>query len=160
LFAKLNGRFGSLTGDLTIDEDEPARSSAHASIDVTSIRTGIALRDAHLRSSQFFHVSRFPRMTFRSTRIEQRDASHWEVIGNLTVRDITREVVLETEFRGLLPANDGLRQAGFRASTVLDRRDFGLGLQGPGVIVGDRVDVRLEICATGASTTGRDGPRE
>lgn len=151
MFATLSGRFGSLEGDLTIDERDPARSSAHASIDVTTIHTGIGLRDAHLRSSQFFHVSEFPRMTFRSTRIEQLDDSHWKVIGNLTVRDVTKEVVLGTEFQGLLPTSDTSRHARFSAAAVLDRRDFGLGLHGPGVIVGDHVSVSLQISAISSS---------
>jgi polyisoprenoid-binding protein YceI len=90
-------------------------------------------------------------MTFHSTRIEQLDDSHWKVIGNLTVRDVTKEVALGTEFQGLLPTGDSSRHARFSASTVLDRRDFGLGLHGPGVIVGDHVSVSLQISAVSLS---------
>jgi polyisoprenoid-binding protein YceI len=90
-------------------------------------------------------------MTFRSTRVEQIDDSHWKVIGDLTVRDITKEVALGTEFQGLLPTSDSSRRARFSVSTVLDRRGFGLGLHGPGVIVGDRVNVALQITATSAA---------
>ena len=95
-------------------------------------------------------------MTFHSTRIEQLDGSHWMVIGNLTVRDITKEVVLGTEFQGLLPTSGRSRHARFSASTVLDRRDFGLGLHGPGVIVGDRVSVSLQISAASLSGPTHD----
>lgn len=140
-----------MEGTLTIDEDDIARSSANASIDVTTIHTGIALRDAHLRSSQFFHVSQFPKMTFDSTRIEQPGPDRWNVTGGLTVRDITKEVVLTTAFQGLLPTSDSSRHARFGASAVLDRRDFGLGLRGPGVIVGDRVSISLQIVAISSS---------
>ncbi len=145
--ATLKGSFGAVAGNLTIDEEDRSRSSASASIDVTTIRTGIALRDAHLRSSQFFDVSRYPRMTFRSTHIEQTAGDRWDVIGELTVRDVTKEVVLSTNFEGLLPTTGSSRHAKFVATTFLDRRDFGLGLHGPGGIVGDRVSVTLEISA-------------
>jgi polyisoprenoid-binding protein YceI len=149
-FATLKGSFGSLQGDLTIDEDDHARSSAHASIDVTTLRTGIALRDAHLRSSQFFHVTKFPKMTFRSRHIDQTADDSWDVMGDITIRDITKAIVLATTFHGLLPTSDEKRHARFTAWTELDRRDFGLGLHGPGGIVGDLVSVTLEISAVSA----------
>jgi polyisoprenoid-binding protein YceI len=146
-FARLRGTFGSVEGDLTIDENDPSRSCAHASIDVTTIHTGIALRDAHLRSAQFFHASQFPKMTFRSTHIEQTADDGWDLRGNLTVRDVTKTVVLGTKYHGLMPTEENRRHARFTAWTELDRRDFGLGLHGPGGIVGDLVSVRLEISA-------------
>jgi len=146
--ATLKGSFGAVEGTLTIDEDDPSRSNANASIHVTTIRTGIALRDAHLRSGQFFHVSEFPTMTFRSTQIDQIAAARWDVTGELTIRDVTKAVVLKTVFLGLLPTRDSSRHAKFTASSELDRREFGLGLHGPGGLVGDRVSVTLEIRAT------------
>lgn len=90
-------------------------------------------------------------MTFRSTRVEETGVDCWKVIGNLTVRDVTKEVVLGTEFQGLLPTSDNSRHAKFSAAATLDRRDFGLGLHGPGVIVGDRVSVSLQISAVSSS---------
>ncbi len=149
-FATLKGSLGSVEGRLTIDEDDPSRSTANASIDVTTIHTGIALRDAHLRSSDFFHVSEFPRLTFHSTHMEQTADDRWDVRGNMTVRDVTKEVVLGTIFKGLLPATGSTRHANFTASAALDRRDFGLGLHGPGGIVGDLVSITLEISAISA----------
>jgi polyisoprenoid-binding protein YceI len=120
---------------------------------VTTIHTGISLRDAHLRSRQFFDASRFPKMTFRSTRIEQIDSATWHVAGNLTIRDITKEVVLETVYEGQQPDAGGPRRAAFSASTVLSRREYGLGMGGGGVIVGDLARVSLQITALSANGT-------
>lgn len=149
-FARLNGRFGTVEGTLTIDEVDPARSSVTALIDVTTIDTGIRLRDAHLRSSEFFDASRYPQMTFRSTFVENVSDSSWRVVGDLTVRDITKEVVLQTVYEGQTPHPDGSRRAAFSASTILSRRAYGLGRRGGGVIVSDRVDVSLQITAVSA----------
>lgn len=145
-FSRLNGRFGTVEGELTIDEGDTARSSVTALIDVTTIDTGIRLRDAHLRSSQFFDASRYPQMTFYSTFVEKVGDGSWRVVGNLTVRDITKEVVLQTVYEGQTPHPDGSRRAAFSASTILSRRTFGLGRSG-GVIVSDRVNVSLQITA-------------
>ena len=145
-FSRLHGRFGAVEGTIDIDPHDPARSRVEASIDVTAIDTGIGLRDAHLRSSHFFHASRFPQVTFRSTRVEQLDEASWSVVGDLTVRDIAREVVLETVYDGHATGPNGSR-ATFSATTTLSRKAFGLGRHGGGLIVSDLVVVSLEIAA-------------
>lgn len=89
-------------------------------------------------------------MTFRSTRVEQLSERSWSVAGNLTVRDVSKEVVLETVHEGQTSGPNGARHAAFSATTTLSRRAFGLGQGGGGVIVSDRVDVSLQIAALSA----------
>jgi polyisoprenoid-binding protein YceI len=149
-FATLHGRFGAVEGTLTIDEDEPSRSTVSASIDVTTIVTGIHLRDAHLRSSQFFHASRYPKVTFRSKAVEQESENSWRIAGDLTVRSITKPVTLETFYEGPAVNPRGVSCALFSASTVLSRRAFGLGRGGDSLIVSDQVKVVLQITAVRA----------
>jgi polyisoprenoid-binding protein YceI len=149
VIATVKGRFRSLSGTLTVDEANPANSRVEASIDVASIDTGDPQRDAHLRSDDFFNAERFPQMTFRSTRVEHVEDDRWKVYGDLTIRDITREVVLDTEFDGRTVGLYGKEVAAFTATTELNRKDFGLRwnalLETGGAVVGDRVRVTLHI---------------
>lgn len=152
--ATLRGSLGSVEGALILDEDNPSRSAVTASIDVATVNTGSRLRDAHLRSSDFFHAKRFPQMTFRSARVEKLYARNFRVVGNLTIRDITKEVVLDTVYDGQAADADGARRARFTATTILSRREFGLGSRAPietaGLIASDRVTVTLDISAVAA----------
>ena len=152
--ATLRGSLGSVKGEMVLDEDNPSRSSVMASIDVASVHTGSRLRDAHLRSSDFFDAKRFPQITFRSSRVEKTDARNFRVVGDLSIRGITKEVVLETAYNGQAVDADGARRARFVATTILSRREFGLGRRAPietgGLIASDRVSVTLDIGAVAA----------
>ncbi len=149
--ATLRGSLGSIEGTLILDEDDPSRSAVTASIDVATMNTGSRLRDTHLRSSDFFDADRFPVITFRSLRVETIDARRLRVVGGLTIRDITKEVALETVYEGQAADANGSRRARFTATTILSRREFGLGKRAPietaGLIAGDRVTVTLDISA-------------
>jgi len=149
MVSTVKGRFHSMTGTLTIDEANPTASSVTATIDVASIDTGESQRDAHLRSDDFFNAELYPHIRFRSTRVDRLDDERWRVIGNLTIRDITREVVLDTEFEGQITDPYGKQRAGFSATTELSRKEFGLKwnalLETGGAVVGDRVKVALHI---------------
>lgn len=151
MVSTVKGRFRSLEGRIHIDEAEPAASSVVGSIDVGSIDTGVADRDAHLRSDDFFNAERFPKMTFSSKRVEQVDDTHWKVLGELTIRDVTREVVLDTEYEGQIKDAFGKQRMAISAETTLNRKDFGVNWNGlietGGVVVGDRVRVMLNIAA-------------
>src|SRR4030042_3104076 len=96
----VKGRFRELEGTLEIDEAHPEDSSVSASIDVASIDTSVADRDAHLRSDDFFNAERYPKITFRTTGVERLDDTNYRVRGDLTIRDVTKSVVLDTEFEG------------------------------------------------------------
>lgn len=149
MVSTVKGRFRSLEGTLHIDEANPANSWVEASIDVASIDTAEPQRDAHLRSDDFFNVEKYPRMTFRSKRVEPVEDTRWKIIGDLTIRDVTKEVVLDTEFEGRVTDPWGKERIGFTAETVLNRKEFGLKwnalLETGGAVVGDKVRVSLHI---------------
>ena len=151
MVSTVKGRFRSLEGVLTIDEANPANSSVTAAIDVASIDTGEPQRDAHLRSDDFFNAEQFPRLTFRSTRVERKSDEEWKVTGDLTIRDVTRPVTLDTEFEGQVTDAYGKRRAAFTATTDFSRKAFGLKwnalLETGGAVVGDKVKVTLHIAA-------------
>jgi len=155
MFSKVRGRFVRYSGTIDLDEADFTRSAVSASIDAASIDTGTAQRDAHLRSPDFFDAEKFPELKFRSTRIEKLDDARYRVVGDLTIRDVTREVILDTEYGGGGKDPWGNERVGFVARTALDRKDFGLGwnqvLEAGGVLVGDRVEIELEIEAVKAT---------
>ncbi len=150
MVSTVKGRFGAVEGSFEIDEAAPERSRIEASIDVASVDTGAEQRDAHLRSDDFFNVERYPRMTFRSTKI-RRDGDDWKLAGDLTIRDVTRPVTLDVEFDGRGIDAYGNDRAGFTATAKINRRDFGVNWNGVieagGVVVSDAVKITLNIAA-------------
>jgi polyisoprenoid-binding protein YceI len=149
--SKVRGRFARYTGTIDIDDGDLTRSVVEATIDASSIDTGTPQRDAHLRSPDFFDVERFPQLRFRSNRIEKLDDARYRLIGALTIRDVTREVSLDVDYGGRAKDPWGNERIGFVVKTAIDRKDFGLGwnqvLEAGGVLVGDRVDIELEVQA-------------
>ena len=149
------GRFADFEGVLEIDDGSPLLSSVRASIDVASIDTKEPKRDEHLRSDDFFNAERFPKLTFVSTRVERVDDENYRVIGALTIRDVTKQVVLATEFSGQIADPWGNQRAGFTATTQINRKDFGLNwntvLETGGVLVSDTVKITLNIEAIRAA---------
>ncbi|HEY6729272.1 MAG TPA: YceI family protein [Polyangiaceae bacterium] len=157
VFAKVRGRFSAWSGSLELDEENLAQSSVQVSIDAASIDTGTPDRDAHLRSPDFFDVANYPKLSFRSNRVEALGGDRYRVYGDLTIRDVTREVVLDSEFSGKAKDPWGNDRVAFTAKTSVDRRDFGLkwnqALETGGVVVGERVDIELEIQAVKGAAT-------
>ena len=147
--SKVRGRFAKYSGALTLDDGDLTRSVVEATIDAASIDTGTPQRDAHLRSPDFFDVERFPELRFRSTRVEKLDDVRYRVVGDLTIRDVTREISLDVEYGGQAKDPWGNERVGFVAKAAFDRKDFGLQwnqvLEAGGVLVGDRVDIELEV---------------
>lgn len=156
VFAKVRGRFGAWSGEVDLGEDLTA-SKVAVEIDAASIDTGVTDRDNHLRSADFFEVERFPKLTFRSTRVERGGGDRYRVYGELTIRDVTREVVLEAEYGGQAKDPWGNQRVGFTAKAAVERGDFGLKwnqvLEAGGVLVGERIDIELELQAVSASAT-------
>jgi polyisoprenoid-binding protein YceI len=148
MFATVKGRFGSVSGTIDFDPANPTAGSVNVEIDAASVDTRVADRDKHLRSADFFDVENFPKLTFRSTRIEQKD-DEFIVYGDLTIRDVTREVALETEFQGVGKSPWGQEVAGFEAKTKINRTDFGLtwntALESGGVLVGDEIKINIYV---------------
>ena len=155
MIATAKGRFATLEGAIEIDEANPLASSVTATIDVASIDTKDEQRDAHLRSDDFFNAEKFPKITFASKRVERVDADNYRVLGDLTIRDVTKEVVLDTEFGGQVADPWGNQRAGFMATTQVNRKEFGLKwnnlLETGAVAVGDKVKITLHIEAVRAA---------
>ena len=153
--SKVRGHFAKYTGVVRIDEDDLTRSTVEATIDASSIDTGAPQRDEHLRSADFFDVEKFPELRFRTQRIEKHGDDRYRLLGQLTIRDVTREISLDVEYGGRGKDPWGNERIGFTAKASLDRKDFGLEwnqvLEAGGVLVGDRVDIELEVQATRAA---------
>ncbi len=147
--AKVRGQFARWSGSFVDENGDLSRGKAEVVIDASSIETGVADRDKHLRSPDFLDVASFPQITFKSTRVENLGSDSLRVAGDLTIRGVTREVVLEVESAGQTKDPWGNVRAGFTAKTSLDRKDFGLAwnqvLEAGGVMVGDRVTIEIEV---------------
>lgn len=155
VFAKVRGRFTDWSGAIHLDPTHPARSGVEVEIQAGSIDTGVADRDSHLRSPDFLDVERFPTLRFRSKEIEEAGGDRYRITGDLTIRGVTREVVLDVEYAGQAKDPWGNRRAAFTATASLDRGDFGLRwnqvLEAGGVLVGDRIEVQIEVQAVQAA---------
>jgi polyisoprenoid-binding protein YceI len=153
VISKVHGRFTKWSGTITIDEGDISKSSVEVTIEAGSIETHEAKRDAHLRSPDFFDVEKFPTLTFKSKRVQQ-SGDALAVRGDLTIHGVTREVLLETESLGRAKDPWGGERIGFSAKTSVDRKDFGLhwnqALETGGVLVGDKIEITLEIEAVKA----------
>jgi polyisoprenoid-binding protein YceI len=151
MITTVRGRFKEFAGTLVIDEDNPTEFYAQGEIDVASLDTHDPQRDAHLRSADFFNVEKYPKMTFRSTRIEPLGGDHFKVYGDLTIKDITREVVFDATDEGRMQDPWGKQRWGFNAETRLNRKDFDLTwnvpLEAGGWLVGDEVKISVELQA-------------
>jgi len=147
--ATVKGRFREIEGTLQVDEAHPENSSVSASIDVASVDTNAPDRDAHLRSDDFFNAEKYPKITFRSTRVERIDDTHFKLVGGLTIRDVIREVVLDGEYEGQVDDPWGNRRAAFTATTEISRKEFNVKwnelIETGGAVVGDKVKMTLEV---------------
>ena len=148
MVTKVRGRFADFSGTLTVGE-VPEASHVEVTIDAASISTGDPNRDAHLRSADFFDVENHPTLEFRSTKVDHHRGENWKVTGDLTIRGVTRPVVLDVEFAGAATTPWSTTAIGFTASTEVDREDWGLtwnaALETGGVVVGKRVRIELEV---------------
>jgi polyisoprenoid-binding protein YceI len=152
MITTVRGRFKQVTGTLTLDEDDPNRSTAEVSIDVASIDTGVADRDAHLRSADFFDADQYPTITFRSSGSRgclDKEGCKFTVTGDLTIRDTTMQVELECLFEGRGMDPWGGERAGFGCTGDLDRREWGLkwnqAMETGGVLVANKVKIDVDV---------------
>jgi polyisoprenoid-binding protein YceI len=147
MVSKVRGHFTRFEGDILVGEDQLA-SSVAAKIDVSSIDTRDEGRDNHLRSADFFDLEKYPTITYQSTGVRQ-DGDGFVVHGDLTLHGVTRPVDLQLEVNGVSPDPYGGTRAGFSATTEISRKDFGIDLQMPldggGVVVGDKIQISLEV---------------
>jgi polyisoprenoid-binding protein YceI len=146
----VRGQFKEFEGEAHIDTADPAASSVSVSIAAASIDTGVADRDGHLRSADFFDVEQFPQITFTSTDV-RRDGDTWAVTGDLTIKDVTKPITVEFESTGSARDPFGNTRVGFEGQTTLNRKDWGLtwnaALETGGFLVSDKVKLEFDISA-------------
>lgn len=146
--SNVRGQFEKTTGTVTLDDKDVTKSSVEATIDATTIDTRDAKRDEHLRSAEFFDVANHPSITFKSTKVEKAGAGKLKVTGNLTLRGVTKPVVLDVDFPGTIVKDPwGNTRQGFVATTQLNRQDYGLKWSKTieaGPVVGDEIKIEIE----------------
>jgi polyisoprenoid-binding protein YceI len=149
MFTTVKGHFKSVRGTIVLDEADPSRSSVEVEIDTPSLYSGVEYRDNHLKSPDFLDSERHPTITFKSTRVELLGSDHAKVSGDLTIRGITREVMLDTELTGRGKDPMGREVISFDARTQINRKDFGLtwnlALETGGFLVGDIIKIELAV---------------
>jgi polyisoprenoid-binding protein YceI len=150
MISSVRGEFEKVTGKIVYDEADVTKSSADITIDTATINTRVAKRDEHLRSPDFLDVAKYPAITFKSKRVEKGGNGTLKMTGDLTIRGVTKEVVLTVE--GPTPAikdMQGNARVGGQATTKIQRKDFGLvwnkALETGGVVVGDDVDITIDV---------------
>jgi polyisoprenoid-binding protein YceI len=147
MVSKVRGYFREFSGEI-ITAADPAASTVNATINMDSIDTRQEQRDAHIKSADFFDAGNHTEMSFRSTAIRPH-GEDWRVEGDLTIKGITKPVVLDLELNGFGPDAYGGTRAGFSGKTEISRKEFGVDIDMPmdggGVVVGDKISVELEI---------------
>jgi len=150
MVSTVRGTMGPVTGTVTIDDADLGKSTATATVDATGVDTRNEKRDEHLRAADFFDVAKYPSMSFTSTKVEKVADGKFTVTGDLTLRGVTKPVVLEVE-GSPTPITDpfGKTRIGGVATTRINRKDFGLNwsksLDGGGLVVSDEVDITIDI---------------
>lgn len=147
-FTKVNGRFNEFQGTIVFDEKDASKISVDASAATASIWTDNEKRDGHLRSADFFDAEKYPSLTFKSTKVTANGKNKYKIAGDLTMRGVTKPVVFDGEFFGAGVTGMG-GKAGFAATTVVNRKDFGIlwnkALDNGGMMLGEEVTISLNI---------------
>jgi polyisoprenoid-binding protein YceI len=147
----VRGAFEDFEGTAHLDVADPAASSVQLRIRAASIDTGVADRDAHLRSPDFLDVETYPELVFSSTEVEQLDEDTYRVTGDLTIKDVTREVAVDFTLTGSAQDPWGQMRVGFEGALVIRRSDWGLvwntALDTGGVLVSDKVQIEFDVSA-------------
>lgn len=153
LITKVRGRFSNFDGRIEFDQERPEHSAVNVTIDAASIDTNEPDRDTHLRSNDFFGVETHPQIRFNSAEVRKTGANTFDVAGTLTIKGVTRDVVLPVTFLGVAKDPWGKSRAGFETGLTINRKDYGLlwnaALETGGFLVGDDVKITLSIQAVG-----------
>jgi polyisoprenoid-binding protein YceI len=152
MVTKVRGAFTDFSGSMTLDGSQPGSSSATLTVQMASIDSGSPDRDAHLRSADFFDVETFPTMTFKTTAVKTKGDDEFIVVGDLTIKDVTRPIEIEVEADGVVTDPFGNTRAGFEGEAEISRKDYGLTWNVPldtgGVLVSDKIKIQLDVSAT------------
>jgi polyisoprenoid-binding protein YceI len=150
MVSDVHGAFSDVTGTILFDAAKPADTKADVSINTASVDTRLQKRDDHLRSPDFFDAVKFPAMTFKSKSVKNPSKGTFQLVGDLTIRGVTKEVVLDV--KGPTPEYKdpwGNTKIGFSATGKINRKDFGLNwnqaLEAGGVLVGEEVAITIEV---------------
>jgi len=152
MVSNVRGEFGKLTGKVVYDDARPTATTVEASVDVSTVSTREPQRDTHLKSADFFDVAQYPSFTFKSTSVK-KTSQGLDVTGELTIHGVSKPVVLHVSgITKEIKDPFGLLRRGATATTVINRKDFGMtwnkNLDGGGVVVGDEVTITLDIEVT------------
>jgi polyisoprenoid-binding protein YceI len=151
LVTRVRGRFSDFTGSLKYDDAAPENSSVSVTIQAASVDTNEQQRDGHLRSADFFEVEKHPTITFNSKKMIKKGSDSYDVIGDLTIRGVTKEITLPVTHLGAAKDPWGNQRLGFEAEQTVNRKDFGLmwnaALETGGFLVGDDVKIALQVQA-------------
>ena len=149
MIAWVNGEFDKINGTIDFDPQDPTQTKVDVQIMAGSIDTRDEQRDAHLKSPDFLDIEKYPVLTFASKRVEMLGENQGHLTGDLTIRDITREVVLDVEYAGMVKSPWGTTSAGFTATTKINRKDWDLtwnvALETGGVLVGEMVNITIQL---------------
>jgi polyisoprenoid-binding protein YceI len=149
MISKVRGFFDSFDGTVAFDAENPANTDVRVTIDAATINTRDEQRDNHLRSPDFLNVAEYPTLTFVGRRVKQLDEHNGQLIGDLTILDVTHEVTLDVHYTGIVKSPFGGESAGFQASTTISRKAWGLewnvALETGGWLVGDKINIDIEL---------------
>lgn len=146
--SKTKGNFDEFTGKIEFDGKDVAAGSVEFTVQTASVDTDDEKRDEHLRSADFFEAETYPVMTFKSKKITAT-GTKFKMVGDLTIKDVTKEVTFDCEFSGALDDPWGNTRAGFSASSKIDRKEFNIAfgkvMDNGGLVVGDEVTIEVEL---------------
>ncbi|MBI5961394.1 MAG: YceI family protein [Chloroflexi bacterium] len=149
MISNVRGRFEKFAGTVEFNETDPTQSSVEVQIEAASLNTKEAQRDNHLRSPDFLDAEHYPVLSFKSKHVSKTSDNMGRIVGDLTIRTVTREVVLDVEYAGQAKSPWGTTSAGFSASTSINRKDWNLtwnqALETGGVLVGDQIKIAIEL---------------
>src|SRR5690349_4248301 len=159
MVATVRGHFENFSGTVDFDEHDLTRSKAEIQIEAASVNTHNVQRDEHFRSADFFDVEQFPYITFKSKRVIMQDEHHGQLVGDLTIRNITREVVLEGDYAGVSQTPWNTYSAGFSLRARVNRKDWGLNwnmvLAGGGLVASDEITLTIDLELTSPVEAGQ-----
>lgn len=155
MVSTVRGRLGKLRGEIELDLENPHRASFEIGADVSTIDTGDARRDGHLRSADFFDAEKYPEIVFKSSAVFPKGENKYAVSGDLKIREISRPVTFDVELEGVGVDGKGGQHLGASATVTIDRKDFGLVWNQPiqnGMLVGDKVKIDVGLEALDAAS--------
>jgi polyisoprenoid-binding protein YceI len=149
MFTNVSGKFNTFKASIENEDNNFETSKINFSAEINSVDTNNADRDVHLKSADFFDVDSYPKLSFVSTQIKKINNGEYQISGDLTIKDVTKNIVLETEYSGLMTDPWGNTKIGLSISGKINRKDFGLtwnaALETGGVLVGEEIKLISEI---------------